>query len=77
MNMAELNDQTNVNSDVVERLLTNQPAEPGMMSNQELEDLGTHVNGAVDLQITRHTKRPVIIEPGDAPGIVHDENNRK
>jgi hypothetical protein len=77
MNMADVTNQTNVNSDVVDRLLKNKVTQPGSMSNQELEDLGTHETGAVDLHLTRHTKQPVIIEPGDAPGIVYDENNRK
>jgi hypothetical protein len=73
MNMSEVNDQTDVNSDVVES--TNNVSQQG--TNQEVEDLGTIETAAVDLHLTRQTKQPVIIEPADAPGEVADENNRK
>jgi hypothetical protein len=75
MNMAEVNQQTNLNGDVVQR--TNKISRQGTMTNQEVEDLGTIETAAVDLHLTRHTKQPVIIEPADAPGEVADENNRK
>jgi hypothetical protein len=77
MYMSDLKQQTNVNSDAVDRLLTNKVTQPGSMTNQEVEELGTTETAAVDLHITRHTKQPVIIEPADAPGEVYDENNRK
>jgi hypothetical protein len=39
-------------------------------SSKELRDLGTQQAGAVDQHETRHAGKPVIIEPGRAPGSV-------
>ena len=35
--------------------------------NEELRDLGTHMAGATDLHITRHTEEPVQIDPPVVP----------
>ena len=40
--------------------------------NQELRDLETHVNGAVDMQETTQRKKPVNLEAPLAPGAVDE-----
>jgi hypothetical protein len=72
--MSEQFNETNVNSDIVERLLTNRIHDE---TNPEIRDLGTHAAGAVNLHKTIVTEQPVTIEPGDAPGGFADESNKK
>jgi hypothetical protein len=40
---------------------------------EELQDLGTHQAGATDLHKTRHTEKPVQIEPPIAGSGIYDK----